>query len=430
MNREKMTIELSAENPLGSGYFYAELDLPATIPQIFDAMQRARFAGNGKQFTDVTILHAPYMEELEDMRLDFTSIEELNFLAKRLDTLPDEELIIYQALFQKRYENYDEDELVSVKDLINMTYGLDKVMIASNIRNDEDLGQFVIENGLYPDIEAIPDDSLHLLDKRKVGELQRQNDDGVYFNGFYILTCDYELPEVYDGEHLPGTEHMENAVFRLKIVDQYFDVPEVGELRAKWISLPANLDRVRAFAMKEFEVPLEDCVCLDIESAIPNIKGNASDIRPDFETLNKIAEKYTDMSDAEQIKFKAILEAEDITDLGEMLKAADRLGEYEIAYYIQDEDTFFKDYLARYLDTRFDTRWLEEISAATEGNEILKRLGAKLTHYGTLSARGGSLYELVPFDEPQAEMTEESADADTDHSQSEDETQRIGGMQL
>ena len=407
MNREKMRVELSAENPYGSGYFYAELELPATIPQIFDAMQRARFAGLDRQFTEVSILHAPYMEGLEDMRLDFTSIEELNFLAKRLDALSDEDLLIYQALFQERYgedEDYDEDRLVSVKDLINMTYGLDKVMIASNIRNDEELGQFVIENGLHPDVEAIPEDSIYLLDKRRIGELQRQNDEGILCGGFYIVTCDYELPEVYDGENLPEPEHIENAVFRLKIADSDFDQSEDGDVRAKWISLPMNLDRAQAFAEKEFGSSIEDCVCFRIESAFPLSISNAFDMRTDFETLNRIAERYTDMSDTEQIKFKAVLEAEHISGLNEILEACDRLDEYEIEHFSSDEASFFKDYLARHLDTRFDVKWLDTLLTGSEGYRLIDRLGASITEYGILSARGGSLYELVDYDEPQAEM--------------------------
>lgn len=412
MNREKMRVQLSAENPLGSGYFYAEMELPATIPQIFDAMQRARFAGRDGQFTDVSILNAPYMEGLEDTRLDFTSIEELNFLAKRLEALPDEELFIYEALFQKRYGDYDEDQLVSVKDLINMTYGLDKIMIVSDIRTDEELGEFVIENGLHPDIEAIPDESLYLLDKRRIGELQRQCDDGIFWGGFYIVTSAYELPEVYDGEHLPDTEHMENAVFRLKIVDSNSDEPEDADVRAKWISLPMNLDRAEAFAKKEFGVPIEDCVSLDMESAIPHITINALDMRTDFETLNRIAERYTDMSDTEQIKFKAVLEAEGITDFNEMLKACDRLDEYEIERFAPDADAFFKDYLAHHLDTRFDTKWLDTLLTGNEGYHLIDRLGASVTEYGILSARGGSLYEIVSYDDPLAEIKRAPSDSD------------------
>ena len=64
------------------------------------------------------------------------TVEELNYLAQRLDTLSDEQFIIYQALFDQRFGDVDSDELLSVKGLINMTYGLDNVMVASNIHND------------------------------------------------------------------------------------------------------------------------------------------------------------------------------------------------------------------------------------------------------------------------------------------------------
>ena len=77
-----------------------------------------------------------------------------------------------------------------------MTYGLDNVMVASNIHNDEQLGQFVIENDLHPDVAAIPDDSLYLLDKRRIRKLQRKNEGGVLWGGSYVVTGDYEIPKL------------------------------------------------------------------------------------------------------------------------------------------------------------------------------------------------------------------------------------------
>ena len=40
-----MLIEYSVEHPAGRGYFYAELELPATQAQIRDAQQKARLIG-------------------------------------------------------------------------------------------------------------------------------------------------------------------------------------------------------------------------------------------------------------------------------------------------------------------------------------------------------------------------------------------------
>ena len=47
-----------------------------------------------------------------------------------------------------------------MKELINLTYGLDTVMIASNVGDDEALGRFVVENELNEDVNAIPESSL------------------------------------------------------------------------------------------------------------------------------------------------------------------------------------------------------------------------------------------------------------------------------
>ena len=298
------------------------------------------------------------MPELEDVRLDTTTVEELNYLAQRLDALPDEDLLVYRALFQKRYREAGSDNLPSVKDLINMTYGLGSVMVASNVTNDEQLGQFVIENDLHPDVAAIPEESLYLLDKRAVGELQRQVDGGVYMDGVYVVTGVYELPDIYDGEHLPEPE------------DEYADVP-------------------------------------------------------DFGLQNEVAERYLTMSDAEHVKFKAILEAEDIQGMDEVLKAADRLEEYELAYLDGDAGTFYRDYLSHHLSADFDRRWLDTLLTENEGQRLLDRLGARLTEYGVLSARGGHLYEPVPYDAPETGQTTE------DPLLEEDETaQQMGGMQL
>lgn len=120
--KDKLRIELASENRLGRDTFYAELDLPATAEQIKDAKQRARFTDDGDMiYRAVSILYFPLLPDLEHIRLDSTTVEELKILAQRLDSLPDEQFTIYQALFKQRFGDVDSDELLSVKDLINMS---------------------------------------------------------------------------------------------------------------------------------------------------------------------------------------------------------------------------------------------------------------------------------------------------------------------
>ena len=80
MIKEKtLSIELSHENPLGDGYFYAMLDLPAEEYEIRDAIQRARMVGREDSFRSIGILNCGAWPELLFYRLDSPTIDELNF---------------------------------------------------------------------------------------------------------------------------------------------------------------------------------------------------------------------------------------------------------------------------------------------------------------------------------------------------------------
>ena len=410
--RDKIRIELSSENRLAWKHFYAVLDIPATAQQIRDAKQRARITGREDMtYQEISFLGFDPLPDLEHLRLDTTTVEELNYLAKRLDTLSDEQFIIYQALFDQRCGDVDSDELLSVKDLINMTYGLDSVMVASNIHNDEQLGQFVIENDLHPDIEAIPDDSLYLLDKRRIGALQRKNEGGVLWGGFYVVAGDYEIPEVYDGQNIPAAA--DDGVFRLKVALADLNDPEAAEAGALWLSLPIPREEADAIVKDAFGVESsEDCSCFDFESGIPQITAAAVEDLASFDALNAVADRYLTMGSDAQLRFKAVLEAENIHDADGALAAADRLNEYELSYFDSDAASFFKTHVCHNLDVRFDDHWLDTLLTQNEGNRLVERLGASITDYGILSARGGHLFEPVPVEVPEAKELKAQAMTD------------------
>ena len=395
---EKLRIELCSDTGLGKEPFYAELELPATAEQIRDAKQRARIvSADDAGSVSINIIEFDPIPELEEVRLDTTTVEELNYLAKRLDSLSDEQFFVYRALFDQRFGAVDAGELLSVKDLINMTYDLDSVMIASNIRNDEQLGQFVIENDLHPDIAAIPDDSLYLLDKKAVGKLQRESEGGVFFEGRYIALGTYEIQEVYDGKSIPRAA--DNIVFALKLVPNESSNGGEASSRSAVLPLPMSKATANDVVCKAFgAASVEHCTCIGIESCIPSISADALKDMTAFVALNLLASRCLNMSEEEQIKLKAVLEAEGIESAEEALAAADRLNEYELSYFDSDASSFFKTYLAHNLDQRIDSRWLDSLIAVNEGERLIERLGASVTAYGILSARGGQLFIPVPFD--------------------------------
>ena len=413
-NRKIMRLELSAEKALNGGYYYAELLLPAADYEIKDAMQKARAVGR-ENTVEVSILECDILPELQDIRLDTFSLDELNFLAKRLVSLTDEELPVFYAVTDEVFRAADNDGLVSIKDLINSTYGLDTVPVAHNVSNLSELGRFAFENELLSDIDDIPESAIPFLNAEQIGRVQQKNDKGVFAGNYYIPTVHYERPEVYDGVTLPE-EEPKNAAFLLKVgaypKSAFSDeAPALHDL-----CLPADSDEFFNVTEKCGEPEINLCFCYEFYSSIPQITSDMFDSMEEIDELNTLAQRIAAMSESEQVMFKAVLDAENTASIQDALNVAQNLWRYKFTAMPDTADTFFKNYVAENADSRFDSRWLGGLFARNEGERLLGRLGATLTDYGVVSARNGQLFEPVPYDEAEAKelktqaMTEEKLD--------------------
>ena len=408
-NKKIMRLELSAENPVHGGYYYAELLLPAADYELKDAMQKTRAVGR-ENTVEVSILECDILPELQDIRLDTFSLDELNFLAKRLASLPDEELPVFYAVTEQIFDDTDENP-VSIKDLINCTYSLDTVPVAHNVSNLSELGRFAFENELLSDLEDIPESAVPFLNAEQIGRVQQKNDNGVFEGRLYIPTVHYDRPEIYDGVTLPE-EEPKSAAFLLKVgaypKSTFSDEgPALHDL-----CLPADSDELFNVTDKCGEPEINLCFCYEFYSSIPQITSDMFDSMEEIDELNTLAQRIAAMSESEQVMFKAVLDAENTASIQDAMNVAQNLWRYEFSAMPDTADAFFKNYVAENADTRFDSRWLGGLFARNEGERLLGRLGATLTDYGVISARNGHLFEPVPYDEPEVKEIEEQAMTD------------------
>lgn len=422
---KQIKLEIARENPEARCWIYSDLQLPAEKHELNDALQRARITEQNTPY-EISVYECEALPLLPFRRLDSPTIDEMNFLAKRLDGLNEEERLVLQAVASKVLK-YGEDEIVSVKDLINLTYGLDEVSIISNISNPYELGKFTIENDLNSDVESIPEDAVYLLDKEKIGRLQQKNDNGVFVNGKYIIAGEYALREVYDGKNLPlsAEEDMSDYMFKLEVTKP----PEGDNLNelesmAKWLTLPCERAKADELANKLGLNKIEDGVYIGFNSTVPQIDADNFGDMHNFDKLNSLSELMLQLTPSDQVKFKAVLSAEEPENIDKIFDVARNLEQYEFAPMIVDESHFFKSYLARHLDKNFDERWLDNIVVGCSASELLENLGGTVTDYGVVSARGGHLYNLTPRYESEVitEPTEENEEPDEEPTE-----QEIGG---
>ena len=401
--KKTITVEMAAGGYLGEEKFFATMKLPAEAYEIQDALQKLRITSNRTVNPWMEVCCCEILPELTDVRLDSPSMEEMNFLAQRLAQLSDSEAIALRGVWQRLDKAGYLEEPVRAMDLINMTYGLENVMVASCVSNDRDLGEFVLENDLDEDIANLPDEMVELLDQEAVGQRHRESEGGVFIGYHYVVAGEYQLHQIYDGVRFPAQEQEKPFVFRLQVAESPVNDSTETMGTAEWISLPIDRDQADRIAQKHNEGCIEDCTFYGFESIIPQITADHYGDMLCFVRLNRLAQEIAQMKPSEQVKLKAVLEHEKPGTMEGIQSVVDHLREYQLDNRIGDADSYFKEYLLRHLDARFDARWLDGLAVCTEGTNLMQRLGAAETDYGIVSARGGQLYALVPFEQEQVQ---------------------------
>ena len=399
--KDKTVIEITTQNPINNEYYYTDLILPASAGEIEDYMQRARILNESDTWSDIVVLSCPYLPELTDTRMDCPSIEELNFFAKRIQNLSESELFALSGIFIQEKEQGKYDDGITMKHLINLTYGLDGVPVIGGIKTDEELGEFVVENELEEFISKMPDEGVEYLNRCEIGKKHRESEEGIYVDGRYIATATYPYPEVYDGINIPKDETLEygQGVFLLKIAKQPHSDEEaaVNEQNSVWVSLPIQSEQANEVAKSLAEASIYDCVFYDFKSTIPEIDGEFFGDMKKFDLLNETAAQYSEMNEYGKIKFKAILQKEEPQTLEKVFELSKCVEEYDLSYYCDCKETFAEVYLSYHLPTDFDCEYLDSLPLARFGDRILNRLNADITDYGVVSERGGNLMALVPY---------------------------------
>lgn len=414
--RDKLVIELCTENLYGTDYHYANLKLPATEGQIEDAMQRARAIGR-EGYMQINVISSPRIPELVDTRLDSPSIQEMNFFAQRLEKLPENQLIGLNVLFETQKEAGEYEDGVVIKDLINMTYDLDGLVLMPGIANDRELGEMIKANEMEPYLKDMTDEMVDMLDSEKIGRKFRETECGVFRNGYYVARLGYDWPEVYDGKTLPEPDRQAvgGSFIQMLVAKSGIENPEEAEKNAVLIGLPIDTERANTIAQALGEKRIEDCVYFDFQSPISWLDDELYGSTELFGKLNNVAFMYETLSQDDKIKFKAVSESLECRDLDMAKEIMKNLDKYQLSHFTTDYESYAREYMQQKLPTEFDTSVLERCNLASLGRTLCERLNCKMTDYGVVSSEGGQIFatvravkdedqEVVQEEEPEQEM--------------------------
>lgn len=407
--QDKISVDISAINPITKEYNYAAVTLPATTMEIENAFQKARVLKGGEYFVEINSF--PKVPKLEEMRIDGgINIAELNLLAERVKWLDADQLTVFNALF----ENSIDDEMMapSLEEIINMTYGLENVIPIHGITTDEQLGEFVADNNLSEVLQTASDDVLEYVSLKIVGQKFRELENGVFYNGAYIPLGAYEKQNVYISPPKEQLEVKNDYAFALKIAEAPVNDSSETEHSAEWMCLPIAKEEANSIAKDHNEGCIEDCVYYDFKSAFPSIDEEIFDDMQKFDKLNEIAVRYVRLDAIDRIKFKAVVEKVEPQTLDEVLEISNNLARYDYSYYSVSEGDFAMEYLVRKMPTNFDMNAFDKREMRNFGERIIMGMEAAVTDYGIVSAIDKNLYETITANEQEEENQEEFEEQD------------------
>ena len=276
-----------------------------------------------------------YVDGLYDKLGEYENLDELNYLASKLDEMSESEYAQFQAGMEMG------DHCGSLQEIINLTENLDCYEIYPDIEDYDDLGRYYIEE---LDAMQVPEHLKNYIDYEAYGRDVAMDENGSFTDQGYVWDTGSSFHEFYDGERgsipdeyrvmsfqddLPEEEKSEWAMDIAFDLDEFFRqndpqyAAEHPEAHAAKEAIYENLMAGRISALEEKLAALGQTQEDHLPSEIEKFKD---------------ATGYEEFLDFDPAEVKAALEDPDKSRIDEMLAFAEKAErEYmaEAASYVQ-----------------------------------------------------------------------------------------------
>jgi hypothetical protein len=168
------------------------LSFPATTGQVQEALRK--IGVDGLRYEEIIVLeYSIGVKGVARALGEYTHIDELNYLASRLEGLDPEDMGKFIAAVEHG------EYAGSAEQLINLTYNLDRYELYP-VQNAEEYGLWLVD-----ELSAIelPEKARDFFDFEAYGEAAAINEGGVFTSHGYVLAGPDPFQKVYDGQHVP-----------------------------------------------------------------------------------------------------------------------------------------------------------------------------------------------------------------------------------
>jgi len=262
-----------------------------------------------------------YVDGLYDKLGEYESLDELNYLASKLDEMSDSEYAQFQAGMEMG------DHCGSLQEIINLTENLDCYEVYPHIEDYDDLGRYYIEE---LEVMQVPEHLQNYIDYEAYGRDVAMDENGSFTDQGYVRDTGDRFCEYYDGER--GSIPDEYRVMAFQD-----DLPE--EEKSEWaMNIAFDMDEFfrqndpqyaaehpEAHAAKEeiYESLMAGRISA-LDEKLAALGQTQEDYLPSEIEKFKDATGYEEFLDFDPAEVKAALEDPDRSRVDEMLAAAEK----------------------------------------------------------------------------------------------------------
>lgn len=291
----------------------ADIDFPVSDEMLNVILENSEMPTDTTQLFFVEDVHYPL--ELSALNARNVNLDELNFLARRLDSFTEEE--IEQFFAATEHENAQ-----SLKNMINLTYNLDKFTLIKNVGDMTKVGRDYTLNTEG----CVPADSRYDAKYAEIGRKLLASGRGVFTERGLLFVEDKPIEEVYDGKTFPGFAYQSFIV--------NVDVEYKG--RYESLFLPESQLAIDKAVRRLGAESIDDC---DLSSEYGNPNFSRFSVRFEeildnegIDALNELAYELNTY-DIDTEKLDAAMEMTDVKSSKNIITLIDHLDEFE---YLND----------------------------------------------------------------------------------------------
>ena len=379
----KKMFEVEIRNNEPKGYETAvSLRMPATWSEFHDALQKARIK-DGRSCGN-ELLYVGYDGLQRGMIGRNINLYDLNLLAQRLTALTPEENTGMEALLAMEWSRRRGS--VSLEHLINLTYNTDVCCLAPQVSNLKEA------MALLDTTEEDSEFRASLL--KLLGEQHKEDHGGVFTKRGYA-ELGGEIRPVY--AYQPGeTTYFQRsgAPVVLEVRKGFFNDPQYDNDKTAILNLPA-IDKGVWQAVEAVEaVSAEECAFHCTECLIPSLRDAIDEALEDGglaqvnEFARELAQKKRSWSEAEFVRYKALLAASGQPSLGDAAQLLEEAEQYELLPEVA-ETWDYAELMAREKYPDLPSELFQTPQAAQIGRTMLEEGNGAITEYGLIRRTDG-----------------------------------------